>query len=186
MKKFITITLIAAVVAGLSLSGVAIAQEQKYAVTFAPLGLLYGAVHVNFDTAINKKTSFSSSLGKWILNLGDWSFSSFSSGFGYKMYPKAGALKGFYWGPRVEMDLLNVKYSYDYLGVHEEVIAFCTVFTVKLETVYRWIWDGFTLELGGNIGFASGEILMYTELDKQKYSFTGLNVSPVFNIGMAF
>ena len=135
----------------------AAAKEPKRVISITPVSWSLGGMYVAYEEIMSGSSSISPSAGTVAFSVKDdvknttMEISLINVGFGYYFYPKKNAPRGFYCGPKVECNMINVKYKYEFIGVdpiyggqvlmQDEAKATITDFEARVQAGYRWIWE---------------------------------------------
>lgn len=145
-------------------------------------------MYANYTKKIGKKNAIEPRLGFFSYKsgepiFGEWNITYTNIGCTYNMLPK-GELKGFSWGPRIDIYMVSAKYTCQILSIAENVTG--TSFGVGLEVTQRWITeDGFVIELGAVAAATiGGEVKSSSGISAPVASSIGF--SPTFNLGWVF
>jgi len=136
-------------------------QEKRRLVTFAPIGLLFDSLYINYETRLDEKGSIRLNLGYYNITKGEvsskgrgyWNMNCLNTGFTYYILPRK-KLEGLCIGPRLDIYIVDYKYTdYDYnlskiLFSETGVKVF---YGIGVETIIRrQLFDSeFVIELGG-------------------------------------
>lgn len=114
-------------------------------------------------------------------NIGDWKLNGFGIGTGYYIYPNKKIFKELFYGPTINLSMINAEYTYDTIDtsvwpwttrkVTEKSIG--TLIILGFDLGYKWIFEGgFSLGVGAGVGLSIGEIKVSGT--KLNYGSTGL------------
>ncbi len=168
MKKLFLIPVIV-IVLMTSISSDAVAQRAvkryNHAIGANPLGLAFGMLNATYEQQVGPENSFTVNGLYWTLL--DWS--AFGIGGSYRWYLMQDdnkALKGFSFGPTINLGFWSYKNSFGYAGAYDGG----TSVAIGAEANYKFVFDGgFMIEPGISFSFNA-------------VSITGLSY-PGFGIG---
>jgi hypothetical protein len=148
----------------LALSSSAFADNKdNYNFRFSPIGLLVGAITVNYDIAISDSWTLGPELEYWHFSLSedsdflsDYSVTAYAVGARANWFMNGKYTDGLYVGPRI--DYVNIKltttdFTGDVTGTASTIVAGCLV-------GYGWFWNSFNqmLGIGASVGLGSTSV----------------------------
>ena len=164
---------------------------QKNLISTDVLLLLSGMLNMDYEKAIDEKSSMSYGLGYLKWSIPDWDISAVGIEAAYYIFPSKKALKGFFVGPSAGLVFTNVKHTYEvwtYTGsgwrVEEKTdTANGTFVGIGGEGGYRWIWENnIVLSIGAAVGYILGEV----KVGGDKLPYGGLSAGLSVKIGYAW
>lgn len=170
------------------------AGNKRSLISTPPLALTSGALFINYEYALNDKTSIAPTFGTYSYSSGDWKESLTNIGCGYNFFPNKNSLSGFYLGPRVELWMISYEFKERYYSgftiVETNHTGSLSALALKLQLAQRWLWDsGLNIELGANFGYASGTLTVNGVTGTYTFNVGSIPMigwGPIFNIGYAF
>ncbi len=155
MRRLIVVCVL--ILAGTSVATLPVHAQPKQVLTVNPLGLLFGAYALNYESATGAGQSYVIS-GTYIsLKVEDWTLSGLGVAGGLRLYPGGAAPRGFYYGPVLSAASMSATYS-DPTDA-QEYTGRGTVFSAAAILGYQWISNGgFAIDLNANLGYGFGQV----------------------------
>lgn len=154
------------------------------AISVNPLSLIVGLFQVNFEHKLNAKSSLLASGNYWSLSFGNYEWTAFGAGLGYRMYFKPVAPDGFYWEPRADFAVVSLTLDDPFWGTAE---ASGFSFGPAVLVGRQWVWEGgFLIDLGIGLNFFIGEVEASSGPVTVSADLSGVGFAGRFALGYAW
>jgi len=174
-------------------------SPQQHLITINPVALIVGMFDLHYEMAMGPSNGLGINAGFMDYNIAGWSFTGANVGVEYNWYFQHHALNGWYGGPLVNLEYAGVSYKFseytygDITGTQNATASASAIgVQIGVHGGYRWIWDGFTLDLSLGAGYTlAGSVTVNETINGQNYGsvtapFGGFGALFGCNIGWAF
>ncbi len=166
------------------------APRYRASITLDPLGILLTTLILNMPgAAVGADIALADNVSLWLepgyyVSNNLFYFSNFSGTLlqmwvGANFWPTGNALKGFFVGPRLGVNFVSISYNPDPTASGSGAL-----FIGMAQAGYQFVWGGFTLSLGGGVGYAFGSV---TATGAASYSYpVGITYNLSLRLGATF
>lgn len=155
-------------------------SKEKNLITTDLLTLTAGVLNARYEKPFKNNSTLEFRGAILSQNIGDWKLNGFGLGAGYYFYPNKNLLKELFYGPSVNLSIVNAEYTYQTVDINTMTLikttdkASGTLISLGFEVGYKWIFKGgYTLGVGVGVGLGIGEITVAGS--KLNYGSTGLS-----------
>lgn len=122
-------------------------SSYSQSITANPLGLAFGLLNATYEQQLSPNNSFT--VSGYYFSITDWN--AYGIGGSYRWYidlfkTRQKPIEGFSVGPKAGFSF----WGWDGItGIYDDGMTI----TIGGEALYKWVWDGFALEVGINLDF---------------------------------